>query len=212
VNPIDYIVKKYNIDLSQRRIDGYVVIPHMRRTNLAELFAELGYKSGVEIGVLAGKYSEVLCRANPNAQIYSIDSWTSYPEFPDFFEENSLSNYYNYAVKLLAQYKNNKIIKKTSMEAIHDFPDESLDFIYIDANHVFEYVFEDITQWAKKVRKGGIVAGHDFEEHMARRAFGDVKVALDLYMRRANLDYIFIAGKRMSKNRDFILSWFFVKP
>lgn len=76
----------------------------------------------------------------------------------------------------------------------------------MNTNHYFEYVLEDITQWAKKVRKGRIVAGHDFEEYLARRAFGDVEVALDLYMRRANLDYIFIAGKRMSKNRDLILS------
>lgn len=209
---LDYIVNKFKINLSERRIDGYVVIPGMRRANLAELFSELNFKSGAEIGVLSGKYSEVLCRSNPNAKIYSIDSWLSYSEFPDFFEKNKLTDSYNLAVKILAKYKNNKIIKKTSMEAVRDFADESLDFVYIDANHTFEYVFEDITQWAKKVRKGGIVAGHDFEEHIVKRAFGDAKVALDLYMRRYSLDYVFIVGKRMSRNRDYNLSWFFIKP
>ena len=211
MNTSDYIVNKFNINLSDRRIDGYIVIPGMRRVHLAELFSELGFKTGAEIGVLSGKYSEILCRSNPKAKIYSIDSWKSYPEFPDFFEKNKLSDSYNYAVKLLSKYKNSEIIKKTSMEAVHGFPDASLDFVYIDANHTFEYVLEDITEWAKKVRKGGIVAGHDFEEHIVKKAFGDVKVALDLYMRRANLDYVFIVGKRMSRDRDHNLSWFFVK-
>lgn len=211
VNTLDYIVNKYNINFSKKRIDGYIVIPGMKRADLAKLFGEINFKIGAEIGVLSGEYSEVLCRLNPKAKIYSIDSWISYSEFPDFTKKNVLSNCYNTAVKTLGKYKNSNIIKKTSMDAIRDFADESLDFVYIDANHTFEYVFKDVTKWSKKVRKGGIVAGHDFEEHIAKKAFGEVKQALDLYMRRANLDHIFIVGRRMSKNRDHNLSWFFVK-
>ena len=37
-----------------------------------------------------------------------------------------------------------------------------LDFVFIDANHRFVDVAQDLTYWSRKVRKGGIVAGHDY--------------------------------------------------
>ena len=48
------------------------------------------------------------------------------------------------------------------MDAVKDFKDESLDFVYIDANHGYESTKEDIREWSKKVKKGGIVSGHDY--------------------------------------------------
>jgi predicted O-methyltransferase YrrM len=52
------------------------------------------------------------------------------------------------------------------MEAVKDFKDESLDFVFIDGNHQYSYVLEDITEWSKKVRSGGIVSGHDYFEFL----------------------------------------------
>jgi len=48
------------------------------------------------------------------------------------------------------------------MEAVEDFKDESLDFVYIDGHHGFRYVAEDLCEWTQKVKKGGIVSGHDY--------------------------------------------------
>jgi glycosyltransferase involved in cell wall biosynthesis len=48
------------------------------------------------------------------------------------------------------------------MQAVTDFADESLDFVYIDGNHQLKYVVEDIVEWTKKIKKGGIIAGHDY--------------------------------------------------
>ena len=42
------------------------------------------------------------------------------------------------------------------------FEDESLDFIYIDANHAYDFVVEDINLWFPKLKKGGIFSGHDY--------------------------------------------------
>jgi hypothetical protein len=39
------------------------------------------------------------------------------------------------------------------MDALNDFEDDSLDFVYIDGNHEFPYVAEDLFHWSKKVRK-----------------------------------------------------------
>ena len=40
--------------------------------------------------------------------------------------------------------------------------DESLDFVYIDANHAYDWVVQDIELWYPKVKKGGILWGHDY--------------------------------------------------
>ncbi len=48
------------------------------------------------------------------------------------------------------------------MDALEDFEDNSLDFVYIDGDHNFKHISEDIYEWTKKVRSGGIVSGHDY--------------------------------------------------
>ena len=48
------------------------------------------------------------------------------------------------------------------MDAVVDVADESLDFVFIDADHKYVSVCEDIREWSKKVRIGGIVSGHDY--------------------------------------------------
>ena len=48
------------------------------------------------------------------------------------------------------------------MDALKFFEDDSLDFVFIDGNHEFQQATNDIAEWSKKVRKGGIVSGHDF--------------------------------------------------
>ena len=128
------------------------------RTHLAELFGDLGLNKGAEIGVRAGGYSVRICNRNPSVKMFCIDPWsalgTKYPqERQDFI--------YSRAIKNLAKF-NVTFIRKTSMDAVGDFKDESLDFVYIDGNHNFDFVMVDIIEWSKKVRKNGIVAVHDF--------------------------------------------------
>jgi len=48
------------------------------------------------------------------------------------------------------------------MDAVGDVADESLDFVFIDADHKYVSVCDDIREWSKKVRIGGIVSGHDY--------------------------------------------------
>jgi cephalosporin hydroxylase len=42
------------------------------------------------------------------------------------------------------------------------FENNSLDFVYIDANHAYNYVVQDIELWYPKVKKGGYLCGHDY--------------------------------------------------
>lgn len=131
------------------------------RTELAKYFNELGFKVGAEVGVAQGYFSVVLCKNNPDLKLYCIDSWQYYPEYIDYRKKSTFDGLYESAKNLLEPL-GCTLIKKFSMEAVKDFKDETLDFVYIDAHHGYKYVKEDIEGWTPKVKKGGIVAGHDY--------------------------------------------------
>jgi predicted O-methyltransferase YrrM len=50
----------------------------------------------------------------------------------------------------------------SSLEYAKFVEDKSLDFIYIDGNHQYSSVKEDIQVWYNKIKPGGIISGHDF--------------------------------------------------
>lgn len=53
-------------------------------------------------------------------------------------------------------------IKSCSWEAANKFMDESVDFVFVDADHQYESVKKDIMAWYPKIKHGGIIAGHDY--------------------------------------------------
>ena len=70
-------------------------------------------------------------------------------------------NIFEYAKRYLEGY-NIEFVRKTSMDALDDFEDKSLDFVYIDGDHQFDYVMTDLIFWNRKVKSGVIVALHDY--------------------------------------------------
>jgi hypothetical protein len=211
---LKYILDKYNIDLEQaRRLYTPIEIPGVKRErDLAPLFAELNYTSGAEIGVERGLFSEVLCVANPQATIYSIDAWEHYKGYRDHVSPVKLEDFYDNAVERLSPY-NCVIIRKYSKEAVEMFDDESLGFVYIDANHRLESVIEDIVLWEKKVKRGGIISGHDYKQYV-RQTYCHVVEALQAYTHAYRVDPWFLLGKRRESPkgvRDGVRSWMWVK-
>jgi predicted O-methyltransferase YrrM len=121
------------------------------RIELAEYFAKLGFTKGAEIGVATGRYSEILLQKIENLNLLCVD-----PFYRQGHYEKTLE-------RLLPLYKAMAhIMKETSMEAVIKVPDNSLDFVFIDGNHQFNHVMEDIIGWGRKVRRGGIISGHDY--------------------------------------------------
>ena len=181
-------------------------LKHFKRYDMAGMFKELGYKVGAEIGVYKGEYSEILCVQNPNLKLYCIDPWTVYEtKENEFYSQNqeALDSFYEETKQRLAPY-NCEIVKKTSMEAVEDFAPNSLDFVYIDANHDFDHVTEDLREWAKIVRTDGIVSGHDYGHYKHKDRSLGAKKAIDNYVGEHGVKLFLV-------NRNFQTSWFFVK-
>ena len=53
-------------------------------------------------------------------------------------------------------------VRKESIIAAKDYKNKSLDFVFIDAGHSYVDVLNDIKAWFPKIKKGGIIAGHDY--------------------------------------------------
>lgn len=132
-----------------------------KRGELAQYFFETGLNKGVEIGVADGRHSEYLCKMNPNIELFCVDPWDTYKENSRGGGQSQQHGNFEKAKARLAPY-NAHLIRKFSMDAVKNFEDGSLDFVYIDGNHDFDYVMQDLIAWSKKVRPGGIIAGHDY--------------------------------------------------
>ncbi len=133
----------------------------LTRFDLAKHFADLGFKKGVEVGVARGVYSEILLKSIPGLELFCVDPWTVYRGGRRGGRKSVQFAAYDEAVGRLADY-NAHIIRKFSTNAVKAFVNDSLDFVFIDANHNFDYVIEDIVAWSRKVKAGGIVSGHDY--------------------------------------------------
>lgn len=175
------------------------------RVELSKYFKEKGFNLGAEIGVFSGEYSMTLCKANPDLKLYCIDAWGigdpgGYRIHFKAFKE---------AVINLKPF-NTVLLRMTSMDALIKFEDESLDFVYIDSNHHYNGIKEDIEGWTPKVRKRGIVSGHDYCL-VPQRGVG-VKRAVDEYVSKYNYKLMLTEGNLEDpKSYDNQLSWFFIK-
>lgn len=196
-----------------------VEIPDVGRDDFALFLAENGYKVGVEIGIDSGEYGVTLCKAG--LRVYGVDPYVAYHEYK-LPGKGSSKNHYEVAVSNLKGY-DYTIIKKFSMDALKDFEDNSLDFVYIDGNHTLPYVSQDILEWQRKVKKGGIISGHDYayikgkREKQEPRVYdgGHVNLAVDACAYIMGVLRLYILGRRVAKEkgekRDKWRSWFWIK-
>ena len=121
---------------------------------------------GIEIGVYKGENSKNIIKNLLIKRLYLIDPYEKYKEYDYPVESIKTYNQYREVESLahstLFEYKDRVVwIKKKSDDAVEDIP-EDLDFVYIDGNHSYDYIKRDIVNYYPKLRKGGVLAGHDW--------------------------------------------------
>lgn len=194
-NTLTYLAAKYRLDL---RAKSPIEIPNVGRNNLAEWLHDLDSQVGVEVGVAAGEYSEIICNNNPQMKLYGIDLWQPYRGYTDYRKNETFRKLYQQARSRLSKFPKYIFIKEFSQNALKRFADNSLDFVYIDANHEDPFITQDIEGWSQKVKSSGIVSGHDY--------VSSVKTAVDKYTLDHKIKTWFILGP--AKNP----SWIWIKP
>ena len=198
---------------------GRIEIPDCSRDDLPAFFVEMGYKVGVEIGVYKGEYTKLFL--NAGLQMYAVDPYMAYDDYNEPNRDFQARQDYLYKrlYHVLKIYPNCTIIRKTSMDAVKDIPNNSLDFVYIDGHHGFKYVAEDLWEWSKKVKKGGIISGHDYALNRHANARDpyvlNVKYVLDAWVQAFHIDTYYILGRHKApegEKRDKWRSWMYVNP
>ncbi len=157
---------------------------------LINLLKNRDHMVGAEIGVFEGDTSCGLLQGLPKLKkLFCIDIWVEDEEFKAA-SPNKRGRIYNadwQRVKEIfcsqvAEIYSHRILplQMTSTEAVGLLNDGELDFVFIDANHSYKRVLEDIEVWFPKVREGGFISGDDFTNKPSygvmaavREAFGD---------------------------------------
>lgn len=119
---------------------------------------------GVELGSFKGTYAKEIL-THWKGKLYMIDVWRelSDQEYEDSSNHKNHYKVYEEAMKNIEGFEERAfMLRMKGHQAVDLFDDYSLDFVYIDANHTYESVKEDINLWYPKVKINGIVAGHDF--------------------------------------------------
>lgn len=188
----------------------------MRRRELGLLLNAQGLTGrGAEIGVKEGKYSEEILYYWRGQLLYSIDPWKEFGE--DYKDTANVAQQqheiFNQETRFrLARFGDrSKILRLTSEEGSREIKDGELDFAYLDAQHHYEAVKQDIELWYPKVKSGGILCGHDYYDvHEKDPETGivsvfEVKSAVDDFVKKEGV--IFFAT-----TKDDRASWFVRKP
>ena len=114
---------------------------------------------GVEIGVLQGKNLINMVKHLTNFdKWYGIDPWIDFTDGRKWFRKNM-----DEAKRKFKDNNKVELIQAYSEDAVKDFKDASVDFVFVDGNHDYEYVKKDIELWMPKIVKGGMMAGDDYK-------------------------------------------------
>jgi hypothetical protein len=166
--------------------------------NIQKRIAHIKNPVGAEIGVYQGNLSRLLLKNIPGLTLYMIDSWANdtYKDNPKLHKIYDLNCFTSFkmALEISNKYKNRTILfMGTSIKASTILEKETLDFVFIDANHTYEDLKIDTNIWLPKVKKGGYICGHDY----GNKDWPGVKQAVDEIFPDAEIDTDFTWFKRL---------------
>ena len=139
-------------------------LPH--RDQFPLLLNRLGLNgTAVEIGVREGHWSRMFLQTWAGASYHGIDPLPLDADLESYRTTKNMPEVYKYGVETIAYLNANPrwtFHHELDAVFIDDFKDASLDFVYIDSVHDYAHVKETFERWWPKVRRGGIIAGHDY--------------------------------------------------
>lgn len=133
--------------------------------NRIDLVKSLKLKgNGIEIGVQQGKFSKRILE-NSDLHLYLVDAWRNQSDYNDSANVCDVAHLAKMITTIasLQEYEGRfTVIREFSSRAAKMFANNFFDFIYIDANHSYQEVKNDIKNWFPKLKCGGTIAGHDY--------------------------------------------------
>jgi hypothetical protein len=146
-----------------------------------------------EIGVWKGAYSKKILKITKPNNLHLIDPWKFLGQFPGRWYGGSIAKdqtdmdvIFRKVQNSFRNYDNVIINRGESNKILLDFPDSYFDWIYIDGNHEYEYVLEDLKLSYEKVKPNGFILGDDYNWEPGKNY--PVKKAVNDFLKLHNLD------------------------
>lgn len=126
---------------------------------------------GVEIGAWKGSFTEEILLEVEPSKLYIVDPYKFYGEYDNAWYGGSIGEQEKMDIiysEYLERFKSNidtsqlEVIRKESKAGLISLEDESVDFTYIDGNHTYEFVLDDLELSFLKVKRGGYITGDDY--------------------------------------------------
>lgn len=127
---------------------------------------------GVEVGVYRGATALQVLQKRPYVTHIMVDPWNAatfgsrYDRAPGQMQHGSQEHFdqvYEELMRKLQTYKGRaQVMRMRSVEAATQVEPHSLDYVFIDGEHSYEAVREDIVAWFPKIKHGGWIGGHDY--------------------------------------------------
>lgn len=140
---------------------------------------------GAEIGVYKGYLSRILLQEFRDLYLYMVDAWLPYeggfrPHRQPTAED---MNHSMLEAKEVTDFAANRrmILAADLVASSRLIPDNSLDWIFVDAGHLYEDVKRDLDVWCPKVKPGGLLTGHDYGTRLDKKR-KRVGAAVDEYL------------------------------
>jgi len=135
---------------------------------------------GVEVGVFGGAFSSALLDTYPQIKkLYGVDPYSLTTILRPGWDDAKCDSFYKDVCRDMAHYgERHQLIRIQSVQAGFLIPNE-LDFAYLDGDHTISTLNVEIPMYEKKVKVGGILAGHDY----GHPSHPEVKIAVDTYAR-----------------------------
>jgi hypothetical protein len=139
-----------------------------------------------ELGVFEGEFSKRIKEICQPSKLYLIDLFDGHFGSGDKDGQN-----YHFVQlddemhKIIDHFKDCEevyVIKNSTINFLNTLEDNYLDMVYIDADHSYNSVLEDLRLSYKKVKNGGLICGHDYVEHT------EAKAAVDQFCQETNLE------------------------
>jgi len=146
---------------------------HRRRSDLLLRLPRGGV--GCEVGAWKGDFSAELLRIAEPSELHLVDPWLSVPDSGEWYArpQHEMDQIHGGVVRRFADDRRVFIHRMPSLNAAATFRDQSLDWVYVDAAHVYEDVLADLHAWWPKVKPGGVLCGDDYDD---RHYWGDAVV------------------------------------
>jgi predicted rRNA methylase YqxC with S4 and FtsJ domains len=141
-----------------------------------------------EIGVEYGGFTDIYYNDNIK-ELHLIDMWQT--EGNDYYfsqRHGQVESGYEQVKFKYSNKQNIRLVKMKSSDASILYPSEYFDWIYIDADHSYSSVLEDIKNWYPKLKKNGVISGHDFDPDITDDNYSNygVKKAVEEFFGKDN--------------------------